>query len=59
MSDEGFIDIYRRNLYYEKPFQMRRRVNYERAKAIYNEDMTRKMKLIMRTNRVNPWIGSL
>jgi len=37
---------------------MRRRLNYEKAKAIYNEDMDRKIKFIMRKNRLDPWVGA-
>jgi len=57
MGREGMIDQYRRTRYYEKPFQTRRRVNYEKCKAIYNEDMTRKIQLVMRKNRVEPYPG--
>ena len=38
--------------------QMRRRINYEKVKAIYNEDMDRKIKFIMRKNRLDPWVGA-
>ena len=58
MGKEGMFDIYRLNQYYEKPFRTRRRENYEKARAIYNEDMERKVQFIMRKNRVDPWIGS-
>lgn len=57
MGQEGLLDLYRRTRYYEKPFQVRRRVNFERCKAIYNEDMQRKIAFIMRKNRVDAWPG--
>ncbi|XP_073975935.1 mitochondrial ribosomal protein S21 [Rhodnius prolixus] len=57
LGREGIFDQYRRTRYYEKPFQQRRRINYEKCKAIYNEDMTRKIKFIMRKNREDPFPG--
>ena len=56
---------------YEKPFRKRGRLCYEkyevdylvllwrffvfRAHEIYNNEMERKIKFLMRKNRVNPW----
>ncbi|XP_031626748.1 28S ribosomal protein S21, mitochondrial [Contarinia nasturtii] len=57
MSREGMFDIHRRNEFYEKPCQTRRRVNYERCKAFYNEDMRRKIQFVLRKNRVDPFPG--
>ena len=57
MGREGMFDQWRRTRRYEKPFQTRRRVNYEKCKAIYNEDMARKIQFVMRKNRVNPYPG--
>jgi len=57
LSSEGILDIYRRTRTYEKPYQVRRRANWENAKAVYDEDMNRKIKFLMRANRVNPWVG--
>lgn len=37
--------------------QVRRRINFEKCKAIYNEDMNRKIQLILRKNRVEPFPG--
>jgi len=37
---------------------MRNRVNYERSKAIYNEDMQNRIAFIMRKNRTNPYPGT-
>ena len=48
MGSEGWFDQYRRTRRYEKPFQARRRVNFEKCKAIYNEDMNRKIQFVMR-----------
>lgn len=57
MGSEGFFDQYRRTRYYEKPTQMRRRINYEKCKAIYDEDMKRKINFVLRTNRSEPFPG--
>ena len=58
MGREGMFDQFRRTRRYEKPFQTRRRVNYEKCKAIYNEDMSRKIQLVMKKNRVDPFPGT-
>lgn len=58
LSREGILDQYRRMQFYEKPCQVRRRINYERCKAFYNEDMARKIKFVMRKNRHDPFPGS-
>ena len=58
MGREGLLDQYRRTRYYEKPWQVRRRVNYEKVQAIYNEDMNRKIQLVMRKNRLDPYPGA-
>lgn len=54
MGQEGLFDKYRRTRSYEKPFQVRRRVSWQMCKAIYDEDMERKIKFVMRRNRANP-----
>lgn len=58
LGKEDILDQYRRTRYYEKPFLVRRRVNYERCKAIYNEDMQRKIQFVLRKNRVDPFPGN-
>lgn len=57
LGSEGLFDNYRRTRYYEKPFQVKRRINYEKCKSIYSEDMTRKIEFISRKNRADPWPG--
>uniref|UniRef100_A0A0K8TS99 Putative 28s ribosomal protein s21 mitochondrial n=1 Tax=Tabanus bromius TaxID=304241 RepID=A0A0K8TS99_TABBR len=57
VGKEGIFDQYRRTRYYEKPFQVRRRINFEKCKAIYNEDMDRKIQFVLRKNRVEPFPG--
>ena len=47
------------NYRYEKPTRARGRINYERTRAIYNEDMQNKIKFIMRKNRKEPYPGTV
>ncbi|EAT46955.1 AAEL001909-PA [Aedes aegypti] len=57
LGKEEIFDQFRRTRFYEKPFQTRRRVNFEKCKAIYNEDMNRKIQFVLRKNRVDPFPG--
>ncbi|XP_026472549.1 28S ribosomal protein S21, mitochondrial [Ctenocephalides felis] len=57
LGKEGIFDQFRRTRYYEKPYQTRRRVNYEKCKAIYNEDMDRKIQFVLRKNHTDPYPG--
>ncbi|XP_037945774.1 28S ribosomal protein S21, mitochondrial-like isoform X2 [Teleopsis dalmanni] len=57
LGKEEIFDQFRRTRYYEKPFQVRRRINFEKCKAIYNEDMNRKIAFVLRKNRVEPFPG--
>ncbi|XP_076246888.1 mitochondrial ribosomal protein S21 [Calliopsis andreniformis] len=57
LAQEKILEQYRHTRYYEKPTQTRRRINYEICKAIYDEDMDRKLKFILRTNRIDPYPG--
>ncbi|CAK9833274.1 28S ribosomal protein S21, mitochondrial [Anthophora retusa] len=58
LSREGIYGQYRYTRCYEKPTQTRRRINYERCKAIYSEDMSRKIGFILRKNRTDPYPGA-
>ncbi|XP_012344212.1 28S ribosomal protein S21, mitochondrial [Apis florea] len=58
LSKEGIFEQYRYTRYYEKPTQTRRRVNFEKCKALYSEDMNRKIRFILRKNREDPFPGS-
>lgn len=58
LSKEDIFGQYRRTRYYEKPTQTRRRINYEKCKAIYDEDMNRKINFLLRKNRVDPFPGA-
>ncbi|XP_050309396.1 28S ribosomal protein S21, mitochondrial [Anthonomus grandis grandis] len=57
LGKEEILDQYRRTRYFEKPFQFRRRINFEKCKAIYNEDMERKINFVLRKNRTDPFPG--
>lgn len=57
LGQEGILEQYRRTRFYEKPCQVRRRINYERCKSIYNEDMHRRIQFMLRKNRVDPFPG--
>ncbi|XKL68562.1 hypothetical protein PGB90_004053 [Kerria lacca] len=59
MGKEGFFDQFRRTRFYEKPTQFRRRINYEKCKALYDEDMNRKIQFILRKHRHNPFPGCI
>ncbi|EFN73930.1 28S ribosomal protein S21, mitochondrial [Camponotus floridanus] len=58
LSKEEIFGQYRRTRYYEKPTYARRRINFEKCKAIYNEDMNRKIEFLLRKNRVEPFPGA-
>lgn len=57
-NDEIFAK-HRRTRYCEKPFNYRRRKSYEICRAIYDEDMARKIKFTLRQDREDPWVGAL
>lgn len=57
LGKEEILDQFRRTRFYEKPFLTRRRINFEKCKAIYNEDMSRKIQFVLRKNRVDPFPG--
>ena len=57
MTREGLLKRWRGTRYYETPTRTRQRVNFERCRAIYNEDMQNKVKFIMRKNRKDPYPG--
>ena len=42
---------------YEKPYQKRNRVSFERCKRIYDTDMKRKIEFLMVKNRPDPFVG--
>ncbi|XP_035729686.1 28S ribosomal protein S21, mitochondrial-like [Vespa mandarinia] len=57
LNAEGLFQQYRLTRYFERPTRTRRRINFEKCKAIYDEDMTRKIQLLTRTVREEPYPG--
>lgn len=58
MANEGMTARWKLTRRYEKPTLARNRINYERSKAIYNEDMDNRIKLMLRKNRKDPYPGN-
>ena len=58
MANEGMIKRFKLTRRYEKPKYARSRINFERNKAIYNEDMDNRIKLMLRKNRKDPYPGN-
>lgn len=57
MSREGLYKRWMLTRRYEKPTQARQRVNFEKSREIYNEDMQSKVNFIMRKNRKDAYPG--
>ena len=57
MAREGLLDIIRRTERFEKPYMQRNRLAFEQNKAIYNEEMDRKIAFLTRKNRKDPYPG--
>merc|ERR1711934_82038 len=58
VANEGILKRWRGTRKYEKPYIARNRVNLERPKSIYDEDMRNKINFIMRKNRTDPYPGT-
>merc|ERR1711974_322350 len=58
MANEGMVKRFKLTRRYEKPKYARSRINFERNKAIYNEDMDNRIKLMLRKNRKDPYPGN-
>ena len=48
------LSILRRTVRYEKPYMQRNRNAFQTCKAIYSEDMDRKLAFLARKNRKDP-----
>ena len=57
MATEGLTRRWMATRRYEKPFKARQRINYERCRAIYNEDMQNRINFLMKKNRRDPYPG--
>ncbi len=58
MANEGLMQRWMLTRRYERPCRARQRINYERTKAVYDEDMQNRLRLIMRKNRKDPYPGT-
>lgn len=58
MSNEGLTQRWMLTRRYEKPFKTRQRVNYERCRDIYDEDMRNRLQFLLKKNRKNPYPGA-
>ena len=55
LSNEKVIEQFKRWQYYEKPFERRNRLSFEKCAEIYGGEVERKVKFIVRKNRENPY----
>ncbi|NXX07613.1 small ribosomal subunit protein bS21m [Larus michahellis] len=57
LSQDGLVEVVRRQRYYEKPCRRRQRLAYEACRRVYNAEMARKIAFLARGNRQDPWLG--
>jgi len=55
LSSEKVVQTSRRWETYEKPYQRRNRLSFEKCNEIYGNEMDRKIKFILRKNRESPY----
>lgn len=55
LSTEKIVQTAKRWESYEKPYQRRNRLSFEKCMEIYSNEMDRKIKFILRKNRENPY----
>lgn len=55
LNNEKIIETAKRWERYEKPYQRRNRMSFEKCISIYNSEMDRKIKFLVRKNRENPY----
>ena len=56
LRNEGVIERARRMQYYEKPYQKRNRLSFEKCKRIYDSEMSRKIEFVLKKKRVEPFV---
>ncbi|KAM3174999.1 hypothetical protein ACTXT7_009411 [Hymenolepis weldensis] len=56
LRNDRVVNTVKAQEYYEKPTRMRRRIMYERCKRIYDNEMSRKINFVMKTDRPDPWL---
>ena len=57
MHSEGMTKRWTMTRRYEVPWKARQRINWEKCRAIYNEDMKNRIDFLVRKNRKNPYPG--
>jgi ribosomal protein S21 len=55
LSSEKIIENARRWQYYEKPYQRRNRLSFEKCIQTYNSEMEKKIRFLMHKSRQNPY----
>jgi small subunit ribosomal protein S21 len=55
LSSEKVVQTAKRWETYEKPYQRRNRLSFEKSNEIYGNEMDRKIKFILRKNRESPY----
>jgi small subunit ribosomal protein S21 len=55
LSSEKVIETSRRWERYEKPYQRRNRLSFEKCMEIYSSEIDRKIRFVVRKNRENPY----
>jgi len=55
LSSEKIVQTAKRWETYEKPYQRRNRLSFEKSNEIYGNEMDRKIKFILRKNRESPY----
>lgn len=59
MEKEGIMKIIRNTQYYQKPYMQRKQLSIAASQAIVREDMNRKMKFLLRKNRLDAYPGQM
>ena len=54
LSTEKVIDAAKRFERYERPYQRRNRLSFEKCMEIYSSEIDRKIRFVVRKNRENP-----
>jgi len=58
MAQEGLYQRWMGTRRYETPTVARRRINFQRGKAVYHEDMDKRIQMVLRNNRKDPYPGT-
>ncbi|MFH4978961.1 hypothetical protein AB6A40_005670 [Gnathostoma spinigerum] len=59
MENEGLLKIIRNTRYYQKPYMQRKAMSMDASRAIFNEDMKRKLEFLSRKNRMDSHPGQM